>query len=282
MRLLRFGMLAFTLGCAGILSATTISLGPGSITDTGWNTCGANPAYNCRTTAYFNTAESTYSQGNFNNLVGNNFQTEFDAWNNSGGGQGWTLGDDGGAFNSLTNGFNVTVATAQQFNGVTLGGLTITIQVTGALPALDAGYQYMWTQGLYDNYTIPFSIVPPFYEMDINSTGCVTAGTGGGGSRTNDTMCPPAYPFQDQVGANSFYDQPKARYVVPPTTAQAFFDATAMFGEINYTAKDMKLYDGMTYGFQNFVSPEPSAWLLSAGGILIVFLMRRRKAAVNS
>jgi hypothetical protein len=69
---------------------------------------------------------------------------------------------------------------------------------------------------------------------------------------------------------------------VPPTTAQAFFDATVMFGEINYTAKDMKLYDGMTYGFQNLVSPEPGTWVLSAGGILIVLMLRRRKAAVNS
>jgi len=155
MRLLRFGMLAFTLSCAGILSATAISLGAGSITDTGWNPCGANPVYGCRTTAYFNTAESTYSQGNFNNLVGNSFPTEFDAWNNSGGGQGWTLEDAGGVFNSLTNGFKVTVANAQQFGGVTSGGLTITIQVTGTLPALDPGYQYMWLQGLYDNYTSP-------------------------------------------------------------------------------------------------------------------------------
>jgi hypothetical protein len=272
-------MLALALSCVGILPATTISVTASVVTDTGWNTCGANPLYVCRTTAYFNTAESTYSQGNFNNLVGNNFQTEFDTWNNSGGGQGWTLGDAGGAFNSLTNGFNLTVAQAQQFGGVTSGGLTITIQVTGTLPALDPGYQYMWIQGLYDNYTIPFSIVAPFYEMDVASGACVTAGTGPGGSRTNNTMCAPAYPFQDQVGANSFYDQPKAPYVVPPTTSQAFFDATVMFGEINYTAKDVKLYDGMTYGFQNFVAtPEPSIWLLSLSGMLIVVHLKNRAA----
>jgi hypothetical protein len=268
---LRTPLLVVTFGTA--LLATPITFTTPPVTDTGWNACGANPAYSCRTIAYFD-SESTYSQGNYSNLVGS-FQNEFSSntsWNSA----GWKLDDDGAAFNSLTNGFNVTVATAQQFSGVTLGGLTITIQVTGTLPKLDPGYQYAWLQGLYDNYTLnPFSIVTPFYEMDVNSSGCVTAGTGLGGSRSGDVMCPPAYPYQDQVGNNSFYDQPKASYVVPPTTAQAFFDATAMFGEIDYAAKDVKLYDGVTYGFQNYVSPEPASWLLCSVGVVAIAIVRR-------
>ncbi len=275
----RFVLLAFS--CVAILPATTITITDTNYTtDTGWNACGALAGLLCRTTAYFNIGESLYSQGNYNNLVGNNFQTEFDAWNNSGGGQGWTLEDAGGAWNSLTNGFNLTVAEAQQFAGVTLGGLTITIQVTGSLPALDPGYQYMWTQGLYDNYTtgIGGGIVAPFYEMDVASGACSTTGSGAGGNRSGDTMCPPAYPFQDQDGVNSFYDQPKAAYVAPPGP-QAFFDATTFFGEVNYTTKDMKLYDGLTYGFQNYVSPEPGAWILALTGLGLVVLAKYRRTA---
>jgi hypothetical protein len=31
----------------------------------------------------------------------------------------------------------------------------------------------------------------------------------------------------------------------------------------------------MTYGFQNFVAPEPGVWMLTAGGLAIVILRRR-------
>jgi hypothetical protein len=257
----------FTLTLAGSLSATTINYNPAPTTTAGWSSCANYAGYTCKTIAYFDPlALSDQNDGGVSSL----FQTAFDAWNGSGGGQGWTdsMGTD------LGGSFNVTIAKAEQFdagnnvvnNNVVKGGLEIQIFLNNVtLPTLGVGDQLVWVQGLLDNYTGAGGIMPNTYEMDITSAACNPAGP--------KPWCPPAYPFQ--YPDNSFYDQPKATYQ-PPGTTQAFFDANAYLAVENNTAKTLKLYDGISYGFQNYVSPEPGTWILVASGLGIVLLYRRR------
>jgi len=154
-------------------------------------------------------------------------------------------------------------------NNVFKGGLEISISVANVtLPTLGAGDQLVWAQGLFDNYLGNGTIVAPFFEMDIITGGCNPAGP--------NPYCPPAYPFQ--YPDNHFYDQPAARYQ-PPGTIQAFFDANAYLAIENNGTKTLTVYDGVSYGFQNFVSPEPGVWFLSGTGLLVVIVIRRRRVA---
>ncbi len=251
---------------AGVLFANpaTITFNNGlPITDTGWNACYSFPGYLCRTTAYFD-GTSLYQA---NDSIAPLFDQAFTNGNPAAP-NGYTLENDVGALGN-DFGFNITVANAQQVfsdvaNNITLGGLTIRVSVTGTLPTLDSGYQYVWLQGLYDNYGNS-GIVPPFYEMDVDPN-CVA----------NSTACNPQYPYQ--YVDNHFYDQPRMYYQAPGST-QAFFDANAYFGEINTTTDDVKVYDGISYGWQNFVSPEPGAWALVVSGLALVLAGKRRRAA---
>jgi hypothetical protein len=255
------------LGVAGILSATPITYNPAPTTSTGWNACTNYPGFSCETTAYFD-AQSLGDQNDSQNINGL-FDQAFTAWNDSGGGQGWTLNFMG----DLTGTLDVTVATAQQFGPVVSGGLTITIDPSDiTLPALGAGQSLVWSQGLYDNY-LNGNVVPPFYEMDIISGACNTNGT--------NPWCPPAYPYTYPAGngaglpTNAFYDQPKATYM-PPGTTQKFLEASVYLSVIDYTTKTLNVYDGVSYGFQNFVSPEPGVWFSCGGGLLALCLLRRK------
>lgn len=258
-----------TMPCAALLSAATINYNPAPTTDTGWKTCSAFAGYSCRTTAYFD-ALTLNTQNDSQNINGL-FQSAFTAWNASGGGQGWTLNFGG----DLAGTFDVVIAQAQQFDSsnnlvntpVFKGGLEIQINVSNlTLPTLGAGDRLAWTQGLHDNYTGAGATVPPFYEMDITTDACNTNGT--------NPWCPPAYPFQ--YGDNKFYDQPKARYQ-PPGTTQAFFDANAYLAVINYTGKTLTVYDGVSYGFQNYISPEPGTWIFGGSGFIMLLVLRKRR-----
>jgi hypothetical protein len=256
--------------CSALLSSATINYNPAPVTDTGWNTCSAFPQYSCRTTAYFDplTLNDQNDSQNINGL----FQTAFTAWNASGGGQGWTLNFGG----DVDGTFDVTIAKAMQFDAannpvntpVFKGGLEIEIKVTNiTLPTLGAGDSLVWSQGLFDNYTGAGATIPPIYEMDITAAACNTNGA--------NPWCPPAYPFT--YPTNHFYDRPAARYQLPPTT-QAFFDTNAYLSVINYGTKTLTVYDGVSYGFQNQVSPEPSTWIFGGTGLLMLLVLRKRRS----
>jgi hypothetical protein len=135
---------------------------------------------------------------------------------------------------------------------VVCGGLEIDVFLSNVnLPPLGAGDRLVWVQGLLDNYSGPATGT---YEMDItNLPGCNPRGP--------DPWCPPAYPFNDYPN-HEFFDQPHALYR-NPGTPQAFFDANAYLAIENTFDKTLTLYDGISYGYQNYVSPEPGTWILA-------------------
>lgn len=266
MRFLTSGTLLILTGLTTLLPAASINYNPAATTDTGWSTCANLPGLTCRTTAYFDTM--TLSDQN-DTMLSALFQSAFTAWNATGGGQGWTLNFGG----DLAGTYSVTTAQALQFGAggavananVALGGLEIEVGVGGiTLPTPGMGEDIVWIQGLYDNYLLDGSIVTSFYEMDVSTDPC--------GGVTGIT-CPPAYPFQ--YGDNKFYDRPRASYVAGST--QAFFDANAFLAVRNTATSTITVYDGISYGFQNYVSPEPGTWILLCSGLGLVLVRARRR-----
>lgn len=293
-----YTVVLLSLALAGVLSAQNVtSTPPAPVNNAGWSPCASYAGYVCDTTASFNTTSLNAQDDTISTL----FETAFNAWNNlnndsnntSGTAQGWTL-DNGNIQAGSPDNFtlNYSVATAQQFNAgtptavgnpVTQGGLTITLSIAGTLPtdpyAGGDNTALVWAQALNDNYVGNgmggTSIVTSFDEMDIISAGCTNTPPGGIGTTANP-YCGPAYPYT--YANNQFYDQPFVPYQ-PPGATQAFFDANVYLAWIDYTTSTLTVYDGVSYGFQNYVSPEPSVWLLSASGLLVIFLIRRRRTA---
>jgi hypothetical protein len=231
----------------------------------------------CITTAYFNTPSLDASNDGNVALL---FQDAFNAWNGSvnGGDNEWTLVDNvappGGTFN-ITGNPTTNPAAAGQFGGVTLGGLTIEINLSGvSLPALTNTEQLVWVQGLYINYTPGPNAptVPAYYTMDTSTLSNLVCG--------GEIFCPPAYPYQ--YVNNMFYDQPKAFYQAPGQT-QAFFDADAYLAVENYGTDTLQLLDGVSYGFQNIVvTPEPGTFMLLGSGLLGLAGLVRRKIGLSA
>jgi hypothetical protein len=266
-----------SLALVGALSATTITYNPAPTTQAGWTNCGNYPGYSCLTTAYFDTTslDAQNQEGNIATL----FQ---DAWN-AGNNGGLTLSISPDARNNGVAGdFDVTIAAAEQFvygvggpvvanANVQAGGAEINIDasnVVASLPALGPGDVVVWVQGLYVNYTVPAgTIVTPYYAMDTTVLSGLTCGG------VTNRFCPPAYPYL--YNDDHFYDQPLDAYM-PPGATQAFFNADAYLGIMNRTNDTLTLYDGVAYGWENFVSPEPGAWVLFGSGFVAVLLVRRR------
>jgi hypothetical protein len=213
------------LGLSGLLSATAIDFPQGKVLSIS-NACANFAGYTCTITAYFDDL-SLDDQNDGQNINGL-FQSAFDTWNAGNAvGSKWTLnfgGDTlGGTFHVY--GSNTTgAARANQFDNannpstasVVKGGLDITIALEGVtLPTLGPNDVLGWSQGLFDDYLTNGTTVPPFFEMDID-TSCIA----------NASFCAPLYPFQ--YIDNHFFDEPKARYQAPGTR-QAFFDANAYF-----------------------------------------------------
>jgi hypothetical protein len=267
---------------AGAASASAIVYNPAPTTDTGWNACGALPGDQCRTTAFFEkdslAKEFKKNPGGISVIFG----AAFNAWNNNNNSnlnpaattaQGWTLtngGDPGGTL-------NVTTAKAVQLGGVTRGGAQIFITPDAALlrtlnaavaaanaaaPAGKKDYKITWAQGLYDNYVITpaAATVPAFYEMDVSAFTANTAGNDP--SYCAGFSCP---------GGTSFDDEPNIDYFAPPGPQGFFFGNTYISIE-SIANKTLTVYDGVDYGWHNFVKgvPEPSTWalmLLGLGGL---------------
>jgi hypothetical protein len=255
-------------------NATALNYNPPTVRFVG-NPCGSFAGYSCYTTAYFDPTSLDAQNGTDVSVL---FQDAFNVWNATQG-DTWSLdlttADPGGTFN-ITGDPTTNPAAAGQFGGVTLGGLTIEANLSGlTLPALGAGDQLLWLQGLQINYT-PGPNAPtvaPYYTMDTSTLSglvCDPAAVKG----TGDVFCPPAYPFQ--YANNMFYDQPKAFYQTPGTT-QAFFNADAYLAVENTNTDTVELLDGFSYGFQNSVSPEPGSFVLLGTGLLGLAGLVRRK-----
>jgi hypothetical protein len=267
-----------SLAITATLSAASITYNPAPTTQAGWTPCGNYPGFSCLTTAYFNSTslDGLNQEGNIDNL----FQEAWNAGNN--GGLNLSISTDA-RNNGVAGTFNVTTAKAEQFiysggnavianNNVQAGGAEINISATNvlpSLPALGAGDVVVWVQGLEINYAVPAgTIMAPYFAMDT----ATLSGLACGNPSTN--YCPPAYPFQ--YADDHFYDQPYDAYM-PPGTTQAFFNADAYLAIMNRTNNSLTLYDGVQYGWENFVSPEPGTWMLLAGGCGFLVVLRRKR-----
>lgn len=273
------GLLAY-LGCSGLLLATTISYPNGTTTNVS-NPCANYAGSTCSTLAYFD-ATALVDQNDSQN-ISSLFVNGFDAWNaNNPANAKWTL--QGGP--DLGGSFDVTLAAATQFDGannvsttdVVKGGLQIRISLDGVTqptaPNPGDTIGIGWSQALFDNYASnpPPRTVPAQYEMDISP--CATAGS---------RDCPPMYPYQ--YGDNHFFDAPATTYFAPGQ-AQGFFNANAYYSLADFTTRTLYVYDGVSYGYFNSVTPEPGTCFLLAAGLLLLVsgckLRKHRPATVRA
>jgi hypothetical protein len=275
----------------GCLSATLVNYNPAPTTDTGWNPCGATryPTLEgnlCKTTAFFEAM--SLDQEFMNNPGGISviFGAAFNAWNTRdnvsynplGVQRGWTLsfgGDPGGTF-------NVSTAKALQRDNLTIGAANIVVTPSDDLlktmnGKLGANDVLVWVQGLYLNWNFSGDALPAFYEMDVDGVDTTNKG------RTDPSYCAsfPGAAFP----CPTFSDLPATVYL--PLGVQDFFYANAYLAIENRTNKTLTVYDGIDYGFNNYVdAPEPLTWpLLGVGLALIGYLVgqaHRRCCAVAS
>lgn len=254
---------------------------------------------------------STFIAGNFDGTAPTTqtFQSTFNNWNTAQGanfGGNWVIKNGG----NLDVTFTVTdIASASP----TLGGIgTFTISITN-----NAGYvgpalgQLVWSQALYDSYSTqpPYKtdLAPPLNTLDTYSSSKGNTGSGGAFTRNplpipgqnpgpNNTTpstiganpfgfayADPIYPFQN--GAKRFSDGPQAywpdesfRAIALLSTVTFKTDAT---GKI--TERDLTVYNGVDWGFDLSVVPEPSSLTLLGIGVFGFFgygwRQRRRKVA---
>lgn len=192
------------------------------------------------------------------------FKTAFDAWNASGGGQGWTL-VTGGTLGADTI-FNITQYTAY-CSGLT-GGVEITMTYTPGVGAptpatqanVGAATTAFWTQSIVTNAPLGNNTSP---YLDISGDAANNGGS---------TFNPPLYPYQ--YTGSQFYDKP-ARTVVPngPTIN---WTATAYICTRNTATSTLTVYDGVTWGFSITPVPEPTS--LAALGLGGIAILRRRRS----
>ena len=209
-----------------------------------------NPNYiNCKSTAHLGLTSIGGGDAEF--------KKSFDAWNaTNAAGSKWTLANGG----ALPGGeLNVTIFDA--FAQSDVGGLEISVDWTYA--GADKS-DYKWSQGLYDNYLLDGSIVPPFSEMDIKGGACNNKDQPGAAN----WYCGPLYPYQ--YGDRHFYDRPAGPW------PNASFEARAFISKANFTTRELTIYEGVNYGFVLSAQavPEPITLLLVLPGV--AGLARRR------
>ena len=139
------------------------------------------------------------------------------------------------------------------------------------------GGTIVWAQGLFINFVVPAgTIVDPYYAMDTATLSGLACSMNSPPGPNNYVFCAPSYPYQ--YADDHFYDKPRG-LLMPPGTTQAFFSADAYIGILNAAGTNLTVYDGISYGFENYVSPEPGSWVLFGGGVLAVFVLRRKRAS---
>jgi PEP-CTERM motif len=309
------GAMAAACVLAGSASASGVKYNPAPTTGTGWKKCSGAiyPALAndfCATTAFFGTMSlTTNNPGDFSRLFG----AAFNAWNNNNNKstnpaattkQMWTL-----AFGSDPGGtLNVSVATALQgpsdpalpgrVLGAGVGGAKIQVTPNAALlqtlndavandnedaPVGKQDYKITWVQGVYDNFVFPPATVPAYYEMDVDDYVANKAGQDPSYCASFSKGCPAA------PGPDTFLDTPALRYF-PLGKTQAFFIGNAYIAIESVDNKSLIVYDGVDYGWHNYVSatanaavPEPATWALMLAGFggLGVAGLRRGRARLE-
>ena len=225
-----------------------------------------------------------------------NFASAFANWNATTGGA-WTLSEQ-----APLNNITYTINTFNTFANTNGGGVQIAIRV-----ATQDGYngppvgQLVWSQGLEINYTVApnggAQANPPINTLDnynFNTNGTPSGGSNQfsnpcsaipaspnnttpstiGATPAGTAYCDPIYPFQD--GSQGFGDRPSGIYPIDSFRAEAFLSS------VNTQTKTLTIYDGgVNYGFDLFVTPEPSTPLLIGTGLCLlvgVFRLRRTRS----
>ena len=291
---------------SGTVSAATLTITPGAIyrdTDApcsnpngGWPSCGSN-AFVSGTVATDNTV--FMNQGTFGSNIPDtgqplDFSGAFNIWNNNNGNQ-WTL-VNGGDLNVTLNVAAFTAFAVSNVGGIgpnttKATGIDVTVAMNGGYtgPTLN---QLFWVQGLLVNYQpgLPgngsYNTANTFQTLDEagfdNIGGCSNLATPGPNNNTPSnvgagTFCGPLYPFQ--YAGKDLYDAPLGPYPNASFRAEALL-ATATIvtdGAGAVTARNLTVYDGVSYGFDVFVTPEPATWALLFGGLAILARIRIRK-----
>jgi len=307
-------ILVSVLFCVSLAASPIVKVIPSPVQPESTPCPSIGAGYTCVTTPYIDTASWDASNVVFNKTdsssrvgagipypIGNNlFYEAWNAWDNAsvdkggGGGGTWTLldGTNGGQ-NDLTGTFTAFFGSnISQTDppGPALGGVSLQV-IIGGIKGLPQNQQVVWAQGLYTSYSASGFATetnagrpgpalqnqtqtdPPSFHMDI-LTPCGASYNivqPGGGTAAAAVSCGPAYPFQD-VFNSEFIDKPQAGY-------PDFFAAEAFLGIIDYNAKTLTIYDGIDYGFNNTVIPEPSTVLLICTGLFgVAGAMRRRNS----
>jgi hypothetical protein len=167
-----------------------------------------------------------------------------------------------------------------------VGGLNpnpgITITVSNYTPGVGdpALNQLVWSQGLAINFrpgggNAAYNTSTVYNTMDDYSfnqfTGGCTAPPANSNGAAGTTYCDPIYPFQD--GNVSFSDSPLAPY------PNGSFRGVAMLSSVSYGANNtatLTVYDGVSYGFDTFVTPEPGGLTLLIVGLIALLSWRER------
>lgn len=187
------------------------------------------------------------------------FKKSFDEWNKGNAANAKWSRKEGGALPGGKLEIVALDANANSFNGgfsdSNQGGGYNGFRIDWTYAGADKT-DFFWSQGLYDNYANG-KLVPKFYEMDVKPAGC---------DNTNLlAKCPPLYPFQ--YADRHFFDGPRGPW---PT---ASFDAVAMLSKVDFTKRELTVYEGVYWGFQLSATlvPEPETWammLLGLGSVM--------------
>jgi hypothetical protein len=236
-----------------------------------------------------------------------NFTDAFNNWN-AANGHLWQLVDGGPLPVSLTA--DVTVGAGTFTGGINPIIVSINYSPTRNDPTLA---QLVWTQALVINYS-PTSVdmvSPPAVTLDTYSLSAGSGGSGGafltacepipgqtpgpnnsiassiGATASGQAYCDPIYPFQygpsTVAGPDPFADAPQGlwpndafRGIALLSTVTFDTDASG-----NITDRVLTAYEGISYGFNLSVVPEPATLVLLLGPAAATLMLRRRRYPVR-
>ena len=236
-----------------------------------------------------------------------NFTDAFNNWNAAHGSL-WHLVDGGALPVSFTT--NVTVGADTITGGINPIIVSINYSPTGNDPTLA---QLVWTQALVVNYS-PTSVdllSPPAVTLDTYSLSAGSSGSGGafqtacepipgqtpgpsntiaaniGATASGHAFCDPIYPFQygpsTVAGPDPFGDAPQGLWPNDAFRGIALLSTVTFDTDANGNITDRVLtaYEGISYGFNLSVVPEPATLLLLLGPGAGTLMLRRKRYAVR-
>jgi len=287
-----------TLTSPATIAACNLTAGSGDERETG-------TGQQCTSTAFqplLADWNSTFIVGNFDGTPPSNqtFQTAFANWNVAQGanfGGMWAI-KNGGALD-VTFTVTDTASAAADLGGINPFRINIALNPGYMGPALG---QLIWTQALYDSYSVqppyPTDLKPPSNTLDTysNSKGntsnnawlipCspIPGQTPGNNNTTPATIgpqpagtayCDPIYPFQ-AAGA-SFFDAPQAFWPDESFRAIALLSTVTFVtdGTGKIIERDLTVYNGVNWGFDLSIAPEPGTFLLMIPALALFAFLRR-------